>query len=109
MPMPNNNRTVESIPVSEFKIGDIYLRNERHEYKIVDIRVKSSKQNPGLNLLHLFCEWTGRGSAPRLRAWENKIFSDRMRQRVFYGRRCAPCYDSDCDCVYDQVGYHDDY
>ncbi len=88
--------------ILDFKVGDIYLNNRRIQYRIVAI----TDHDPEKYRVTFHCEWTGMGPNPndsgRLLAPVYRLYyPDALWQ--LKERNCAPCYDSDCDCIYDQI------
>ncbi len=100
--MPKIIRTFERIPMSDFKAGDIIARYDAGnvcEYAIVALSVHE-------NRAFIRGMWTGEGFSPA-RGWSNEwsVPIGASRERFIYApRNCKPCYDSDCDCIHDQVG-----
>ncbi len=91
----------ERVYARDLRVGDIFLRGNEHPVKIVDIARFD-------NEIEVFTEYVG-SELTYYRGCFNgdswHITSNSMRSRVVPKptRTCAPCYDSDCDCIFDNV------
>ncbi len=83
----------EVVRINDFKVGDT-LEYAHAEYRIATLAV-----NRGYVTVSLFgvdFEHTTSDTFPS--------GTKRIRVRKVEPRTCAPCRDSDCDCIYDGVG-----
>ena len=82
---------LESITIGDLRDGDVYAVGP-HRYDVMGVRHLTTTTQ-----FTLFYKGPGGRAIPYNQ-------SSRMPcQRVAAPRTCAPCYDSDCNCVYDGV------
>lgn len=94
-------KLVERIPIIDFKVGDIYFWEQTLQYRIVHIERRA-------NILAVSLKWneTGRDPADEGEPYNKTVrpLLTALRYRItYFPRDCAPCYDSDCDCIHDNV------
>jgi hypothetical protein len=83
----------EYVSVKEFKVGDIVELNSG-PYELI-------KNMSGPLIISFWCRHVNSGD---MRIIDYYIESSAKRFRyIKQNRTCAPCYDSDCDCIYDMV------
>ncbi len=99
--MPKIIRVTQESLMTDFRVGDTILRAKQYEYKITGLDVEGDKTRITATWARTGPNPTGTYSAARGR-W--RVLSDAMRVKVAYvPRNCNPCYDSDCDCIFDNV------
>ncbi len=92
----------ERVRVSELKVGDVFLRGGDFPCKIVELTGRGS--------VYITTEYVGDEPDTYNRrysgnSWSLRDTEYRLRVVAKPPRTCAPCRDSDCDCIFDMVGY----
>jgi hypothetical protein len=91
----------QSILAENMQVGDIYIElgsDKAYEWSVTSVVIDNC------NKIRLRCKWTGKGPDPKEPNDCYTFYMPRDRTILRYiERKCKPCYDSDCDCIYDNI------